>query len=80
MAIIYIFKQNVSRKKGKSTANMSPNSISIHHTLLRRLVLYGRRKEFLIGKNEAEAQQLLNRARFIVEFIEGKLKVGYTFS
>lgn len=37
--------------------------------------MYDRRKEYLVGKYEAEAQQLLNKARFIVEKIEGKIKV-----
>ena len=37
--------------------------------------MYGRRKEYLVAKFEAEAQQLLNRARFIVEKVEGKIKV-----
>ena len=39
------------------------------------MAVYGRRKDFLVGKYEAEAKQLLNKARFIVEKIEGKIKV-----
>ena len=41
-----------------------------------RLVVYKRRKEYLVGKFEAEAKQLLNRARFILEKTEGKIKVN----
>ncbi|XP_063685282.1 DNA topoisomerase 2-alpha-like isoform X2 [Bolinopsis microptera] len=40
-----------------------------------RLAIYVKRKDFLVGKFEAEANQLLNKARFIVEKIEGKIKV-----
>ena len=40
-----------------------------------RLAIYVKRKDFLVGKFEAEASQLLNKARFIVEKIEDKIKV-----
>ena len=41
-----------------------------------RMSVYGKRKEWLVTKLEAEAARLSNQARFITEKIKGKLVLG----
>lgn len=40
-----------------------------------RLKMYAKRREFLIGKLTAESKKLSNQARFILDKIEGKIKL-----
>jgi len=41
-----------------------------------RLTMYGKRQQYLDGLLDAEARKLSNQARFILEKIEGKVKLG----